>query len=267
MRLYHYTNIDTLALILKNKTIRFNRLDNVDDLEEGRSECSGIKIAQYTFVSCWTENPEGSIPLWRMYTDKGIGIRIGIDKDMFKKYSYHNGENVNGMYMEGDVKTLISPEKLSPSNVLLIPVFNDGVFYRKVQYVNDVSSELKFAISKGINGNYHFELSKFGAFKNVRWAFQQESRFVLNIYPNPHKIPCSDKRLAHWLYQVIDSNIPNSISYYDMDLDEEALNAMEIILCPNMSEGNKIIVESLCNTYLKSVKPKESLLNGVVNLK
>lgn len=42
MRIYHYTNIDTLALILKNRTIRFNRLDNVDDLEEGKAESLGI---------------------------------------------------------------------------------------------------------------------------------------------------------------------------------------------------------------------------------
>ena len=30
-KIYHYTSIETLALILKYKTIRFNRLDQVDD--------------------------------------------------------------------------------------------------------------------------------------------------------------------------------------------------------------------------------------------
>lgn len=55
MRIYHYTNIDTLALILKNRTIRFNRLDNVDDLEEGKAESLGIKFCKYIFVSCWTK--------------------------------------------------------------------------------------------------------------------------------------------------------------------------------------------------------------------
>lgn len=39
MKLYHYTTIDTLALILKNRTIRFNRLDKVDDLEEKVVSC------------------------------------------------------------------------------------------------------------------------------------------------------------------------------------------------------------------------------------
>ena len=35
--LFHYTTIDTLALILKYKSIRFNSLKNVDDLEEQES--------------------------------------------------------------------------------------------------------------------------------------------------------------------------------------------------------------------------------------
>ncbi len=35
--LHHYTDISTLALILKNRTIRFNRLDRVDDITEGES--------------------------------------------------------------------------------------------------------------------------------------------------------------------------------------------------------------------------------------
>ena len=35
MKLYHYTSLATLALILKNRTIMFNRLDKVDDVEEG----------------------------------------------------------------------------------------------------------------------------------------------------------------------------------------------------------------------------------------
>ena len=33
-RLFHYTSLDVLALILRNRTIRFNSLENLDDLEE-----------------------------------------------------------------------------------------------------------------------------------------------------------------------------------------------------------------------------------------
>ena len=32
--LFHYTNVEALALILKNRTIRFSSLDRMDDLQE-----------------------------------------------------------------------------------------------------------------------------------------------------------------------------------------------------------------------------------------
>ena len=60
--IYHYTNIETLAQILKNKTLLFNRLDCIDDLEEGSVVSSGIYVGRYIFVSCWTETAEESIP-------------------------------------------------------------------------------------------------------------------------------------------------------------------------------------------------------------
>lgn len=61
MMIYHYTTIDSLALTLKNQTLLFNRLDCVDDIEEGSVESSGIYIGKCVFVSCWTESKEGSV--------------------------------------------------------------------------------------------------------------------------------------------------------------------------------------------------------------
>ncbi len=64
--IYHYTNIDVLALMLKNRTLRFNRLDHVDDPEESNFISNGVNLGPYTFVSCWTEAKEESR---REYTD------------------------------------------------------------------------------------------------------------------------------------------------------------------------------------------------------
>lgn len=47
MKLYHYTSLDTLALILKNKTIMFNRLDRVDDIEERTIESNGVYFGRF----------------------------------------------------------------------------------------------------------------------------------------------------------------------------------------------------------------------------
>ena len=42
--LFHYTNLQSLALILKTKTIKFNSLINMDDKEE--------KITYYVHLLC-----------------------------------------------------------------------------------------------------------------------------------------------------------------------------------------------------------------------
>lgn len=82
-RIYHYTSVDTLEKILRNQTIRFNRLDCVDDVQE----CSVSSYAKYVFISCWTESEEENIPLWKMYTnDVTQGVRISLPRDMFKTY-------------------------------------------------------------------------------------------------------------------------------------------------------------------------------------
>ena len=67
MKIYHYTTIETLALILKNKTIRFNRLDKVDDMEEAMYGSGGLNIflGQYCFVSCWTKDDKENLSLWK----------------------------------------------------------------------------------------------------------------------------------------------------------------------------------------------------------
>lgn len=68
MKIYHYISIETLCLILKNRTLRFSTLSNVDDLnvddlDEG--ETKEFEFAkQYLFVSCWTEEISESIPQW-----------------------------------------------------------------------------------------------------------------------------------------------------------------------------------------------------------
>jgi len=45
--LYHYTSIESLAMILSTKKIRFNSLVHVDDLVEGK--CKTLGILEITF--------------------------------------------------------------------------------------------------------------------------------------------------------------------------------------------------------------------------
>ena len=103
MKLYHYTSIETLALILKNGTIKFNRLDTVDDLEEAGYTSDGMQLGKYMFVSCWTKSSEENIALWSMYADKGKGIRIELDEDMFREYKAQDTQYVKVAKQEENI--------------------------------------------------------------------------------------------------------------------------------------------------------------------
>ena len=84
--LYHYTNIETLALILSNHTFRFRSLDQMDDLQE--KETSDLKnVGQFCFISSWTDDSTESIPMWNMYSSLHSGVRIKLATNPFKKYA------------------------------------------------------------------------------------------------------------------------------------------------------------------------------------
>lgn len=84
--LYHYASLDTLALILHNRTIRFSWLDKVDDPQEQRSADSQ-NLGKMKLVSCWTSSDEESIPMWREYAGAECGVRIQMKSHPFKRYS------------------------------------------------------------------------------------------------------------------------------------------------------------------------------------
>src|SRR6056297_1065748 len=81
--LYHYTSIEVLEKILKNSTLRFSRLDQVNDPMEVKA--SDIKKAETTiFISCWTDQTEEITTLWERYTKGEFGVRIKMPINMFE---------------------------------------------------------------------------------------------------------------------------------------------------------------------------------------
>ena len=97
MKLFHYTTIQTLALILENKTIRFTRLDQLDDFYE-----VGIYKSENTksiFVSCWSERKDGaeSIPQWSLYGGNKKGVIIGLNQSFIDFPSTTEPKEINGI--------------------------------------------------------------------------------------------------------------------------------------------------------------------------
>ena len=80
--LHHYTTVNTLALILRHQTLRFTRLDQFDDVTEGRS-LGPFPLGARMFASCWSTGDEESIPQWAMYADSMRGVRLSLRSDPF----------------------------------------------------------------------------------------------------------------------------------------------------------------------------------------
>lgn len=191
--LYHYTSIETLALILKNKTICFNNLLNVDDKEEAKTQDMG-NFGKYVNVSCWTEDSEESIPLWDLYTPNMKGVRIGLPRFPFKKYRFLAGE----YNLAENVDTYIDLEWLYNTNCggiipqmpLLVKVEytdDENKLFPKVRKCND-DEELRNYIDNGTknsgkNLSVSYSLKELGIYKRSNWSFQKEWRYIITSSP------------------------------------------------------------------------------------
>ncbi len=268
--LYHYTNIETLALILKNRTIRFNSLDKMDDLQE--QETADIKnIGQFCYISSWTDDSTESIPMWNMYASLNLGVRIKLRKNPFKIYD--NTADALSKVVNAPV-TDNSNGKPLQSIIPLTEMFAKGFFsvqamnkqlLCKVEYTDD-SEKLYPHILKEDGDRFTLVLGDLGKHKNLHWKFQNEWRYILTILPLDINQPV-EKSLVN--FQIIANKMKLGLEkqpfpHYDMFISDEAFEDMEITLSPRISAGSRIIVQNLIEKFNPSATLTESSLVGLI---
>lgn len=233
MKLYHYTSIATLALILASKSIRFSRLDMVDDPEEFLLEGDDVNMAQYVFVSCWSSSSKELLPQWMMYANRCHGVRIALEDDMFPLYYDDKGHS----YIEK-----IRPNK--DNGYFTMPLLN-GLLH-PLNYVGDVNNKSSKIISKIDEGFKSVDFKQLGKYKSKEWAFQSEYRFIFNAFPCIEVSPNTIKSFN----SILSERIPMTVNYIDISLCESAFNDMEIMLAPNATPAEELIVAALMEKYL-----------------
>jgi len=266
MEIHHYTSIDNLALILKSKTIRFTRLDKVDDGDEAKQSSNNIKLSHYAFVSCWSDNKEESIPLWKMYAGKDMnGVRITLDSDMFLKYPIESG-NYHGINIIGGTSILPIEKAFTKDYYIVPPFFNSTAFLKKIEYVEEPSENMEDVARLTYLGNNKGEMNldtkKIGIYKRKCWSFQCECRFILIIIPNPNHTISSESSVN--LMTDIYNGIPPTLTYYDMKLDPSVLSNMKITLSPTCTDAERIIIESLVKEFVPNASINSSALSGLI---
>ena len=273
MLIHHYTNLETLAMILNTRKLKFNRLDCVDDLEEGGIQSDGVRLGQYVFVSCWTENAEESIPLWKMYACGENGIRISVDLDMFQDYLITDLNLPNGMRSQGALISKRPKEELVNPNYFILPVFNNAgdMFYRKIEYVEDVveatNSIVQRTMTDSTHANVGIAFAKVGKYKHKRWAFQEETRFAITILPANPFMMTNPEDVGTVVINSLYNHLQLPFTSYFMRLKQSALNKMTITLNPSATKAQYILAEALCEKYAPGATVKESALAENVKLK
>lgn len=272
--IHHYTEIDTLALILKSKSIRFNRLDRVDDVSEANA-FEELNLGGFFFVSSWTYNDSESIPQWKMYTKNMSGVRISLPKDMFK-YEPLEVPEKESIQVEKGTRSPIPFNKLFTDNYFIPPIFigNEEQFIRQVQYKENFEELKNDAIDVTVNrdegkkgeGRLKAEFNdptRMASLKSPEWSFQKEIRFTLFIFPSLPIKPFSSeywRKLPSLAAQSLWEGRGPDMEHIDIGFSEEALNNIKVTLGPRCSKEDYVIVDSLLSKYSSEGKIAESNL-------
>jgi hypothetical protein len=269
--IHHYTSIDTLALILKSRKIRFNRLDLVDDISEGE-RFKPYNLSKFIFVSCWTINQQEDIPQWYMYTDKMKGVRISLSRENFFDFKYDHPllipnqfgtiyEMKSAIPMETALndKYFILGSDLTPENPGSLVEYDVNPMSK---YENPIIEELK-------DGMTQLEINAEVFKKTVKseyWKFQEEFRFTLFALPNREPENPDSKRLVTLLIDSIKKGIGPRVNYLDLEISPEAFDKMTITIGPMCNEGDLEIVNQLVNNYAPTALIKKSELTGKIKV-
>lgn len=259
-RIYHYTSIETLLLILKNKMLRFTSLGKVDDMNEGLTSDYGM-LGRFCYVSCWTEESRESIPQWHMYSSDMEGIRISIPyptdiEKVFRCAPYHF---TDGTYM--NIPLALFPKQLEPMGMHppYLPEYfeitystDETLLYPKVYSYR----ETKTGFEENIQN-----INLLGKFKEKKWEFQEESRFKVFLTPwsleELKTVQTSDdqRKLIGRLRET-----KPFYDYIDLDLTEDCLSKIEVTCGPRVRDTQKEIIQLILDKYYPGKKLVESEL-------
>lgn len=270
--LYQYTNVSSLALILSNKTIRFRALTSLDDLQE--QETADIKnLGRFCFVSCWTEDADEQIPMWKMYTDLESGVRIGLPEYPFQEYenrpedlSKATGmpvtDRTNGSYL----KSLIPFWEMNNKHFLVPGLLLQNSILFKIEYTSD-KDKLYPKVYEQTETGRRLNIGCLGKHKNTGWSFQKEWRYIIPFYPIEidAKDPIASAERANQVMEdMISGKASLPFSHYDLSINNEAFSQMEIMLSPKITPGNRLIVKDLVEKYNPEASVVESTFKDTI---
>jgi len=269
--LYHYTSIESLALILKNRTIRLNPLDKMDDLQEQKT-ADVENLGKFVFVSSWTASASESIPMWKMYTNPTSGVRIKLRKNPFVRHGTFGGDIEKVLEIPpaskedgaNRVDTFLDLSKMMDQGYFSMQAWN-GDILKKVVYTSDIT-KLEPRVASFADGRINLDIGSLGKYKNSHWEFQQEWRYIMNFISINFKVGMEKMQQMFNLSvsKMVQGKEPPPFRYYDLDIDPACFVGMEIVCSPQMTAGNKVLLETIVEKYNPSATIRESELLNLI---
>lgn len=240
--LYHYTNIYSLASILRHKSIRFSPLNKMDDMEDGKTR-DFENINKYVFCSSWTDLKDEQIPFWSMYTNNMHGVRIGLPKYPFENYRWEHPAFEKSYY--------ISQNQAIHENYFIAPHMNKDVFLTKIEY-SDNEYLSQPCINEKSKDFLITHLSKVGQRKKEAWRFQSEWRYRLFCFPGHCEEVIKGKN-SNKVRRCMEKGVELPFSFVDLKIRQECFEKMEILTGPKMTDEEKVFIKLLVKEYATSL--------------
>lgn len=268
MKLFHYTTIDTLALILDSKSIKFSRLDQLDDKQESEPFAE-FNPLQYIFSASFTDDPKESIPMWKMYANMQTGIRIEFDSHTMFKPTLKNIVIPNHNHEVAEFPPIIYTalnvnDVLNSDYALAYWSTNEEdsicqcIKLKKILYINNFQDKYKSLIEiltsvedGKLSRNIKYNPTNFGFYKSEYWAFQQEVRLLIYAVPFAKN--------TEEINKIVANERPLKSTMILVPLADECLQNLSITLSPKVSNSSRLIVKALLSKY-PNVKIKDSCL-------
>jgi len=248
--LYHYTSLDSLEKILASRTLRFSRLDTVNDLEEARASDVAL-AASSVFVSCWSGTEVEQIPLWSMYGQDFSGVRIRLPSNMFV------GRKEPMIFKKGGARLTVetwhsinrkSPAMSTNSCAIIGP--------NKIYYSDDPAYRNRPLVYRHA-GTAYFYPHDLGMVKGTDWSYEQEWRFKIAALSFEAQFP-DDEYFNNVTLDL--KTYPVEAEALFIPLAPTAINELEVMIGPRADSATREEVERILGEYAPSATLTQSLI-------
>lgn len=233
--LYQYTSVEALEKILASRTLRFSRLDTVNDPEEATAADVPLS-ASSVFVSCWSSTRCEQIPMWSMYGQNFGGVRIRLPVSMFAGRKEPMIFEKGGALLTLDGWYWISRKSpaMSTNGCAIIGP-------NKVYYSDDPAYRNRKLVYRHA-GTAHFYPNDLGMVKGTHWSYEEEWRFKIAALAFEAQFPDDE----YFNKVTLDlAAYPVEATALFIPLDPGALDELEVTLGPKANDAARREVERI----------------------